>query len=276
MRSLLNFLKKYGNILLFLVLEIIAIYLLAYKPNFHNIKLSKGVNAGIASISKKVSQTVDYFSLSEINEQLLNENRELKNAMQRIYSNPEISTFTVTDSVYRQQYVYIRARAVNNSINKQKNYITLNKGTLNGIYEDMAVAGPEGIAGIVVEAGKHYSIAMSALNLDFRLSARLRKNGYFGSLNWDGLDAGTMTLSEIPHHVSIAVGDTVETTGYSAVFPEGIMVGTVSQYDAGGGDFYNIKVDLSTDFRKLNNVYVIVNLYKKEQLETESEIIREN
>lgn len=272
MRNLLNFLKKFGNIFLFVLLEAIAIYLLASRPNYHSIRLSKAINATAAFVNEKVNRVTDYFTLVEINEQLLNENIKLRNAMQRIYRNSEISTFNVTDSLYSQQYMYILARAVNNSVNKQKNYITLNKGTLNGVRKDMAVTGPDGIVGIVIEAGRSYSIAMSALNLDFRLSARLSEHGYFGSLTWDGSDINCLNLNEIPHHVSIAEGDTVETTGYSAVFPEGIMVGTVSEFGVSGGDFYNIKVKLATQFKKLNNVYVIVNLRKEEQQDIESDI----
>jgi len=272
MRNLLNFLKKFGNIFLFVLLEAIALYLLASRPNYHSIKLSKALNATTAFVNEKVNRASDYFTLVEINKQLLNENIELRNAMQRIYRSSEISTFHVTDSVYRQQYMYILARAVNNSVNKQKNYITLNKGMLNGVRKDMAVIGPDGIVGIIIEAGRNYSIAMSALNLDFRLSARLSKNGYFGSLTWDGSDINCLNLNEIPRHVSVAEGDTVETTGFSAVFPEGIMVGTVSEFGVSGGDFYNIKVKLATQFKKLNNVYVIVNLNKEEQKEIESDI----
>ena len=272
MRNLLNFLKKFGNVLLFVLLEAIAFYLLASRPNYHSIKLSKTLDATSAFVHKKVNHATDYFSLNEINEQLLSENRELRNAMQRIYRNSEISTFSVTDSIYKQQYIYIQARAVNNSVNKQKNYITLNKGILSGVRKDMAVTGPEGIVGIIVEVGRNYSLVMSALNLDFRLSARLSKNGYFGSLTWDGADINRLSLNEIPQHVDVSIGDTVETTGYSAVFPENIMVGTIGEFDVSGGDFYDIKVKLSTQFRKLNNVYVVVNLKKEEQLELETEI----
>lgn len=272
MRNLLNFLKKFGNILLFVILEAIAFYLLASRPNYHSIKLSKALNATSAFIHEKVKRATDYFSLVDINEQLLKENRELRNAMQRIYHNSEINTFSVTDSLYRQQYMYILARAVNNDVNKQKNYITLNKGRLDGVQEDMAVIGPDGIVGIIIEAGRNYSIAMSALNLDFRLSARISKNGYFGSLTWDGADINYLNLNEIPYHVNVSEGDTVETTGFSAVFPEGIMVGTIGDFEVSGGDFYDIKVRLSTQFRKMNYVYVVVNLKKNEQQELESAI----
>lgn len=272
MRSLLNFLKKFGNVLLFILLELIAFYLLAARPNYHNIKLTKAINATKAAMRKKINNAVDYFSLSDINKQLVRENEELKNTLQRIYKSEELTTFNVTDSIYRQQYVYISAAVVNNSVNKQKNYITLDRGRLSGVKEDMAVICPEGIVGIIVEVGRNYSIAMSVLNLEFRLSARLSKNGYFGSLTWDGGNVNSLILKEIPNHVNVSVGDTVETTGYSAVFPEGIMIGTISDFDERGGDFLDIKIQPSTDFRKLSNTYIIANLKKDEQLKIESGI----
>ena len=272
MRSLLNFLKKFGNVLLFILLELIAFYLLAARPNYHNIKLTKAINATKAAMRKKINNAVDYFSLSDINKQLVRENEELKNTLQRIYKSEELTTFNVTDSIYRQQYVYISAAVVNNSVNKQKNYITLDWGRLSGVKEDMAVICPEGIVGIIVEVGRNYSIAMSVLNLEFRLSARLSKNGYFGSLTWDGGNVNSLILKEIPNHVNVSVGDTVETTGYSAVFPEGIMIGTISDFDERGGDFLDIKIQPSTDFRKLSNAYIIANLKKDEQLKIESGI----
>ena len=272
MRSLLNFLNRFGNILLFILLELIAFYMLAARPNYHNIKLTKAMSATRAAINAKINQATDYFSLNEINQQLLKENEELKNALQRFYRDSEIKTFSVTDSIHRQQYVYIPASVVNNSVNKQKNYITLDRGTLSGVKEDMAVASQSGIAGIIIEAGRNYSIAMSVLNLEFRLSVRLKKNGYFGSLTWDGADDNILIVNEIPNHVNISIGDTIETTGFSAVFPEGIMVGTIVDFDEGGGDFYDIEIKPSTEYRKLNDVYIIVNLKKDDQIELESDV----
>jgi rod shape-determining protein MreC len=133
----------------------------------------------------------------------------------------------------------------------------------------MAVTSGEGVAGVIVGCSDNYSVAMSMLNLDFRLSARIKSNGYFGSLSWDGRDYRHAVLSEIPQHVTFGVGDTVETTGFSAIFPEGVLIGTVSDLEKSGGDFYRIKVALITDFKKLHFVNVIGNLRKKEQLELE-------
>ncbi len=140
---------------------------------------------------------------------------------------------------------------INNSVNKQKNYFTLNKGRRQGIKVDMAVTSGDNVAGVIVGCSENYSVAISLLNLDFRLSARIRSNGYFGSLSWDGRNYRHAVLNEIPQHISVSIGDTVETTGYSAIFPEGIRIGTVSDLKKSGSDFYKITVELFTDFKKL-------------------------
>lgn len=106
---------------------------------------------------------------------------------------------------------------------------------------------------------------MSVLNLDFKVSARIKSNGYFGSLSWDGKKDNLAILSEIPQHVTFGIGDTIETTGYSAVFPEGVVIGTISSFEKTGGDFFKIKVKLNTDFRRLHFVSVVGNLRKYEQ-----------
>jgi len=133
----------------------------------------------------------------------------------------------------------------------------------------MAVISSNSVAGVIVGCSKDYSVAMSILNLDFKLSARIKSNGYFGSLSWDGRDYRYAILSEIPQHVLVNVGDTIETTGYSAIFPEGAMVGTVSDYEKFGGDFYKITVLLSNDFKKMHFVDVIGNMKKTEQMQLE-------
>jgi rod shape-determining protein MreC len=139
----------------------------------------------------------------------------------------------------------------------------------------MAVIGPNGVVGIIVSASDNISLAMSILNLDFRMSARIRKNGYFGSLTWDGHNQRIVQFNEIPYHVDVAVGDTIETSGYSAIFPAGLLVGVVGDIDRSGGDFYRISVDLLTDFRSLNYVYVVKNNLQNEQTEMERSAINE-
>ena len=127
---------------------------------------------------------------------------------------------------------------------------------------------------MVVGVSGNYSVVMSLLNTDFRLSASIARNDYFGSLAWDGTNYRYARLSEIPHHVQVSEGDTIMTSGYSAIFPAGLMAGTLTGDQKRGGDFVSLKVLLSVDFKKLTNVYVIGNLTKEERENLEKEVVK--
>jgi len=164
----------------------------------------------------------------------------------------------------------LSAAVIDNSVNLQKNFLTLDKGKRDGVSTDMAVITSDGVAGVIVVCSDNFSVAMSVLNLDFKLSARFKTNGYFGSVSWNGRSPEYAELSEIPQHVVVNVGDTIETTGYSSIFPEGVVVGTVSEFEKSGGDFYKITLALATDFRKLHFVEIIGNLKKEEIIKLEN------
>ena len=272
MRNLLNFLERYNNLIIFLILEGIAVYLLATRNYYHNARAVNGVRWFTYGIEEKINNTRSYLRLHEVNENLATENTALRNSINRLVRNNSSVFFSVSDTIYQQQYQYTSARLTNNSVNKQKNYFIINKGTRHGLEEDMAIIADGGVAGVIVGCSENFSVAMSVLNLDFRLSARIKSNGFFGSLSWDGRDYRKGTLSDIPQHVSVSIGDTIETTGYSAVFPEGVIVGTVIDFEKPGSDFYNITVLLQTDYRKLHFVDVVANKKKKELLELENQL----
>ncbi len=269
MRNLLNFLAKYNNLIIFLLLEGITIYLLSTGNEYHNTRIVKGIRGLTYRFEQRINNSRTYFHLREINQSLTNENASLRNSLDRQTKSENSVFFAFLDTVHRQQYFYSPAEVVNNSINRQKNFFTLNKGEMQDLAVDMAIIADGGVAGIIVGCSQNYSIAMSVLNLDFRLSARIKSNGAFGSLSWEGSDFRHAVLSEIPQHVTFGVGDTIETTGFSAVFPEGVMIGTVTDFEKSGGDFYKIEVSLKTDFNRLHFVDVIGNLKKTEQIELE-------
>ena len=269
MRNLLNFLARYNNLIIFLLLEGIAFYMLTNGNSYHNSRLVNGVRGITRGIEKKIYNTKSYLSLHEINEGLAAENVALRNLLAKLSRRESSLFFSIDDSSHKQQYLHSSAEVIENSINKQKNFFTLNKGESQGIKVNMAVISAYSVAGVIVGCSGNYSVAMSLLNPDFKLSARIKSNGYFGSLSWDGRDYRYAILSDIPQHVLVNVGDTIETTGYSAIFPEGVIVGTVSDYEKFGGDFYKITILLSTDFKKLHFVDVIGNMKKTEQLELE-------
>lgn len=267
MRNLLNFLVRYNNLIIFLFLEGIAFYLISSGNSYQNSRILNAVRGVTIGIDQKIYNTRSYLSLREINEKLAEENAALKNIIKQAPVNSAF--YPVQDSLHGQQYTHTSAEVVENSLNRQKNFFTINKGDLQGMKVNMAVNSSGSVAGVIVGCSKNYSVAMSLLNIDFKLSARIRANGYYGSLSWDGKDYRYAILNEIPQHVNVTVGDTVEATGFSAIFPEGAIVGTVSDYKKIGGDFYKITVELMTDFKKLHFVDVIGNMKKKEQLDLE-------
>jgi rod shape-determining protein MreC len=270
MRSLLSFLLRYNPLIIFLLLEGLSFYYLTTRNSYHNTRamfVFRGMTQGIES---RITEVRSFIHMKDVNKSLSEENVELRNQIERLRKTDSVHFTLVTDSLYGQQYLNTMSEVIDNSIHRQKNFFSINKGRKHGLSNDMAVISPEGVAGVIVGCSENFSVAMSVLNLDFKLSSRLKPTGYFGSLNWDGKDYRYAMLSEIPQHVELSVGDTIETTGFSALFPEGVTVGIVSSYEKPGGDFYNIRVRLSTDFRKLQYVNVIGNIRKKELLELQN------
>jgi rod shape-determining protein MreC len=271
MRNLLNFLAKYNNLIIFLILEGISFYFLTTRNFYHNTQVVKGVIGITTGLETRIENVRNYFHLRDLNHSLAFENAILQKNLDILQHKENLAYIPVSDTIFHQQFQYTPAEVINNSITRQKNFFTINKGRFQGVEVDMAVLSDNGIAGVVVGSSHNYSVVMSVLNLDFKVSARLRSNGYFGSLSWDGRDFNSAILSEIPQHVTFGIGDTVETTGYSAVFPEGIVIGTVSSFEKAGGDFFKIRVLLNTDFRRMHFVTVAGNLRKKEEKELENQ-----
>ena len=218
-----------------------------------------------------VNYVMEYINLKENNASLAQENANLKGRMpESYYSNQSLRTF-IDDTTLTQQYTYITARVVNNSVNRRNNYLTLDKGSLHGIHSDMGVISSSGVVGIVKDVSRHYCTVMSVLHKNTRISTKFLHNNYFGSLVWNGGDIRMAMLTDVAKHVKFQKGDTLVTTQYSAVFPEGIMVGVVRGFDIDPGDnFYSITVSLSTDFANLSHVYIVDNMFKNEQQQLEN------
>lgn len=269
MRALLRFLIKYHVFLLFIILEVIAFTLLFNRNYYQRSKFISYAEKVSGNYYSKVFKWREYFSLKEENERLASENVYLKNKLQAYQDSDESLYFGVTDTIYKQHYYYLDAKIINNSINKQHNFITLNKGSNLGIEPEMAVVSEKGIVGVVTTVSENFSTVISLLHTDLRVSAKLKKNNYFGSLSWDGSDYSKVILTEIPYHVDVSKGDTIISSGYSTIFPEGELIGFVDEFVVKDGNFYTITVKLSNDFKSLIFVKVISNLKKNEQLNLE-------
>ncbi len=226
-------------------------------------------------INGHITSFLQYLHLKEINTSLAEENARLKNQLDWYLAKDTLIKRTSIDSTRGLRYSYIMADVVNNSTSKQHNYITLNRGTAQGVRSEMGVMSSDGIVGVILSTSKNYATVVSLLNLNFKVSARLKRTGYFGSLSWDGKDARFMNLSDIPQQAKIKIGDTIETTGYSTIFPEGVFVGIVDSYKVQGGNFFQLKVRLKCDFKKLRYVQVISDFRKREKETLESAVANE-
>jgi rod shape-determining protein MreC len=275
MRSLLNFLLRFKTLILFITLEAVALVMITSSHNYQQSITYNTARTLSGFIAKGFEKTQSYFRLRQVNQDLVRENLMLRRHIEQLTSVPQTGITEVVDSAAGIQYTYLTARVINNSVNKQKNFITLDKGSKQGVTNGMGVTSPDGVAGVVVGVSKNYSVAMSLLNADFRLSTSIARNDYFGSLAWDGINYRYAQLSEIPHHVRINAGDTIVTSGFSAIFPPGLMVGTLTGDQKRGGDFLTLKVLLSVDFKKLTTVYLIGNMSREERVALEKEVINE-
>lgn len=269
MRNLLRFTIRYHLVILFIFFESLSLILVVRNNNFQKARFVTYFQSTAGYIYNKIDILTEYLDLQKANQKLTVENIELKNILQRMYRSDEVFFYSEHDTVYRQHYFYTSARIINNSINKQHNFLTLNKGTVVGIKPEMAVISSEGIVGVVKGVSNRFATVISLLNTDLKISGKFKKNNYYGSLFWDGRDYRKVLFREIPYHVDISLGDTIITSGFSTIFPEGILIGTVCDYEVKGGNFYEITVELTTDFKNLDYVSVVSNLQRQEQLELE-------
>lgn len=258
MRSLIRLLIKNYPFLLFLILEVVSVVFIINYNSFQRAGFLNSSNALSASVYKTFSSVVQYFRLGKVNALLSRENAELQmelEKLKRVQSDSE-DFGGLSDTTF----AFISARVINNSVNRQQNYLTLNKGRKDGVKPDQGIVAPDGIVGIVTHVSESYAMGLSVLNPRWSVSAKLKKNGFFGSLLWNGGDYKRASLNEIPFHINLQVGDTVVTSGYSSVFPEGIMIGTVDAFERPPGEnYYTIDVLLAADFKSVTYVHVVDN-----------------
>jgi rod shape-determining protein MreC len=277
MRNLFLFIWKNHIFFLFLVLQSLAFYFIISNKNYHNTSFFNSSNLVTGNIFTVFDEVTGYFNLKQANELLAAENARLLSLSKDAFSNENMNETEVGNSDFIQQYTYLEAKVINNSINKRNNYITINKGSNHGIKPLMAIIAPDGVVGIVKSVSENYSSVLSLLNKNTMISGRLKNLGYLGSVHWNGGDPSVAEMYDIPKHAAIQVGDTIITSAASAIFPEGVLIGVIEQFQLKDGDnFYDITLRLSTDFGKLSYIYVVNNLRKEEQLMLEASSQNDN
>jgi len=269
MKEFINFIKSAHFFLLFLVLETVSVFLIVRNTE-KEIGFINSANVISGFFQSEITKISNYFSLISENEKLVKENNLLHNYIN--FTHPEVNLYS--PKIQNSGYFYKSAKVVKNSVNKPFNILTVDKGSQNGIHENMAVVSNDGVVGVTAVIGKKYSTIISILNTKLEISAKVKRTNYHGIIKWDGNNPEYVILTDIPVYSSLYVGDKIVTGGYSAIFPENITIGTVSEFEKDiQSTFYNIKVKLSQDFRKLDYVYLIDYRDKEERIQLEDSTI---
>ena len=275
MRNLLNFLIKYNYWFLFLLLEAASFVLLFHFNRYQQSVFFTSANVVTGKVYEISGGISSYFHLKSVNEDLLDRNMWLE---QRVAFLEKTLKAQGMDSVklYSLEriapvdYRLYKASVIKNSLNQVDNYIELDRGSAAGIRPEMGVVGANGVVGIVYKTSSRYSLVISLLNSKSSISCKIVGSEYFGYLKWEHGDSRYAYLRDLPRHAEFHLGDTVVTSGYSTVFPEGVMVGTVDDMsDSHDGLSYLLKIKLATDFGKVSNVRVISRTGQEELKELE-------
>jgi len=262
MLRLLNFLYYYRAFLTFLSLEALCAWLWIENSQYQNTKFFNSANRVAASIIGFSERSRDYFSLIDVNKELAEENATLRTLVEQLTLREE-TLLLPGDTLVR--YDFVSARVINNNVAQFKNHLTINRGTDMGLAPGMAVISGAGAVGKIKSVSAHFSVVTSLLNTDEQVSSLLKRTGNFGTAQWDGTDPRIINLLYIPRHVQPQPGDSVVTSGYNAVFPEGILIGIVREVDLKKeAQFYDIRVELAQDFGRLAFVKVIKSQLKDE------------
>ncbi len=263
MQQIFNFIFKNSILLLFLLLLGISLTLAIQSHSYHKSRVVTSANAVTGYVYEQINNVERYFNLKEQNETLAAENALLKNLLyntQDTVNAPPIQVPQVLGN-----YNVMQSRVISNSYNVHENYLTINSGSKDGIKQDMGVVSSLGVIGVVEKTSKNYATVISVLNLKLKLDAKIKKNNHFGSLTWNGKNAGFAQLVGVPRLASVKKGDTIVTGGRSVIFPENIPIGTIDKiYVDKKTNYYTLNVRLFNDMTNLGYVYIIENKDLKE------------
>ncbi len=265
MQSLLAFLTKYNHWFLFVLLEVVSMVLLFRFNSYQGSVYFTAANAVSGQVLEWNSGVEKFLYQSELNEQLTKRNVQLELQNRQLMAMLNKCKAPIPKDV--AGYKVISAKVVSNSLGKRDNFIVIDKGSADGVRRDMGVTSGTGIVGTVYLTSAHHSLVIPVLNSRSNISVAINKRGYFGYLQWSGGDSRTADVNDVPRHAHFRLYDKVVTSGYSSIFPPGLMVGKVLHvYNSDDGMSYRLKVQLSTDFGRLRDVCVIDNAPMEERI----------
>lgn len=268
MQQIINFLIRYKIFLLYLFLLLISFIFTFQSHSYHQSKFLNSSNYVSGSIYTFSDNITSYFGLREENNRLVEENKRLRD---KLFNNILLEKSNIDSTTV--DYEILRGRVINNSYADQRNYITINKGENDSIFQDMGVITDKGILGIVENTSDNFSTVQSILSDKSNINAKIKNSNHFGSLVWENTtNYNVVQLIDIPRLVPLTIGDTIVTGAMSSIFPEDIPIGTIKRFDLDNSkSFYFIDVELFNDMTNIGNVYIIKNLNRKEVLELEAE-----
>ncbi|MES2418456.1 MAG: rod shape-determining protein MreC [Bacteroidota bacterium] len=278
MRNLWIFISRYNAFFFFIIFFAIGI-ILTIKNNVYQRSVTlNSANIVIGSAYERLNVVKRYLNLGKVNDSLALENAKLRTELINLNNIDSTQTMLVKDTLYRQQYTLFSAKVIKNSTNLRNNFMTINKGSIDGVTKDMAVISPQkGIVGFILDVSPHFSTIRSLLNKETQISVIIKKNNAFGSLVWgDGnFNIRKAYVKEIPNHFKINLGDTIITSGAGG-FPKGIAVGKVSKTELSTGDnFMTLEINLFNDLSTLQYVYLIKDRLAQEQKALEIQLPNE-
>ncbi len=274
MDQLFAFIVRSRNFILFVVLEVISFYFIVNTSNYWSANFFNTANAYTAQMLGWSNAVTEFSSLREVNADLASENQKLHQRLTQLQQgNPPAPAAYRADSAFANRFTYTVAKVVNNSTQFANNYITIEKGTDEGIEPGMGVISPTGIVGKVKSCNRHFSVITSILHSEFLVSSRLLKADEIGSVKWDGGDPHLVKLLDISRYKPVAKGDSVVISELNSTFPPGILVGRVRQVGVQPNQtFHDITLDLATNFSNLSFVYVVKNRLQSQQQQIEDQI----
>ena len=273
MRNLIDFITRYNHWFVFVILEVVSFVLLFKFNSYQGSVWFSSANVVAGKVYEADATIKNFFSLTKINQQLNVRNLYLEQTVRKLSEQVHAETgdsswLFRTQAEVLKEYKLIPAKVITNSIDKRDNFITIDKGRLDGVKPDMGVACGTGIVGVVYMVSDHYSIVIPVLNSKSNISVTIRKRGYYGYLRWTGGASDLAYVDDIPRHAHFRLGDLIETSGYSAMFPLGIIAGQILHvYNSPDGLSYRVQVRLTTDFGNLRDVCVIDNSAMKERID---------
>lgn len=268
MQQIINFILKYKNFLLYVFLLTIALVFTVRARSYHHSKFFNSANWLTGNVYESTHSISSFFSLGTENEKLVEENKWLRQQLYNLEKAPPepLDSTEITYSV-------TAAKIIKNSYSLPRNYITLDKGRVDGLEIDMGVITSKGILGIVEHTSKNFSMVQSILNVRSRINAKILNTNHYGSLVWDTKDYRTVQLKDIERLVPLKVGDTIVTGASSSIFPENIPIGVIAHFEVNPNhSSYQIDVKLFNDMTTVKNVYIIKNNQREEIIELESKV----